>query len=249
MSKRKRERLSGQDRKAQEDYRDSTIARSEALLRAQVAEAFGATNPIKPDPGEDPRLNRPRVTDDMPILAHRAAQLVERPGGAQLQSMTAHGGQLLVDMDAMCQSNQMLTWSMHYTFSYPGAPTAMPKPNHKAPDWDCHCGFYAVPLADALPYNTWHVDLLVELSGTVIEHESEPDAPTCYRAQHQRLIEARIPACGLCGLPVHGVRLGEAPLGRCSRHLADGAWLTRDDLARVLPVPVTYLGEDDAHRT
>jgi hypothetical protein len=42
------------------------------------------------------------------------------------------------------------------------------------------------------------------------------------------------------------VRLGAVPVGRCARHADKGAWLTRADLAQILPVPVTYLGEDNA---
>lgn len=237
VSKRKRN-SDGIYRQAQADHRNPDPL---AATRALTAQAYGA-KPTK----DTPEDARPRVTDDMPILAHRAAQLVERPGGARLVSMTAHGAELEVDMDALCASTE--AWSKALigglSFSWPippaGKTTVETKAKiHTAPDWSCTCGFYAVPLADPLPYNTWHVDLLVELSGTVIEHE------TGYRAGHQRLVEARIPACGLCSLPTDGVRLGESPLGRCSRHMIDGAWLSRDDLARVLPVPVTYLGEDN----
>jgi hypothetical protein len=58
------------------------------------------------------------------------------------------------------------------------------------------CGFYAVP-ADLLP--NWRRDgyasLLVELSGTVIEHEAG------YRAEHQRVVQVTPPPCPGCGEP------------------------------------------------
>lgn len=215
-------RIYGQDRKTQSSHQYPN------------ARPTPTGNPIIGTFGSSSRATDegalPCVDDDVPILAHRAARLMEGVGGLRLESM-AFANTLAVDMYATCLA--------------PLAVLAMSMSGHKAPHNDCHCGFYSVPLGEPLTYNQWHVDLLVELSGKVLTCGPDEAGPAGYRAEHQRIIEVRIPACGLCASPTQALMvsgIGGIGRARCERHAREG-WITRDDLARALPVPVTYLGE------
>jgi hypothetical protein len=95
-----------------------------------------------------------------------------------------------------------------------------------------------VPLGIPHPYSDRpHVDLLVELSGRVIEHE------TGYRAQHQRVIECRVPPCELCAGETHAVRFVGEWSTRCSLHLPSTPtdYVNLPDLAKGLGVPVNVV--------
>lgn len=76
---------------------------------------------------------------------------------------------------------------------------------HQAPDWDCTCGFYAVP-ADMLPrhnYSKGLTTLQVELSGLVVAHDEG------YRAEHQRVLEVVVQRCH-CGKPSDAIHFDKA---------------------------------------
>lgn len=125
---------------------------SRALALA-LALTGGGARPFR----ADPRV----VHDDLPILAVKRVR-AEAFFNALLVSGVAHAP-LEIDGEAECRG-----WLDFI--------------DHPAPQWDCTCGFYAVP-ADRL--HEWPFGGLiaeVELSGVVIEHESG------YRAQYQRVV-------------------------------------------------------------
>ncbi len=165
------------------------------------------------------------VIGDMPILAHRAARLVATRDGVRFSAINEGFGTFGVDADARCRRPPVLHSSYTYTYNRP----------HVAPALGCDCGFYAVP-ADV---DAWHanetVDLLVELSGTVIEHELG------YRAGHQTVVECHLPACPYCREPSVNVIFegGKAAGFACERHTAGSVVVSRDDLRRTLGVPIT----------
>lgn len=175
------------------------------------------------------------VESDMPILAHRVAKLCFAGNGKHWGAVSI-GGTFGVDADAECHGG-MYGGSLSSLLS--GDPYGQPS-THKPPAVDCTCGFYATPLGKA-PYSTdsMYVRLLVELSGDVIECEY------LYRSGHQRVIECQIPRCVYCGKPskVIDVRDGEMQNAACGlKHLEcgkKGVRLGIDDLASLLPVPVT----------
>lgn len=133
------------------------------------------TFPTEAPPDEAPPLEE--VEGDMPILAHRAAALSFNHTGIYVRPLHFHE-RLELDADAVCKAE--VRWGYDVV------------PKHQAPDENCQCGFYAVPP----DVDSWHsdgtVDLLVELSGTVIEHDLG------YRAEHQRVIQMTLPRCPLC---------------------------------------------------
>lgn len=143
------------------------------------------------------------VQGDMPILAHRAALIALDRKGLHLASLNFSAPRIDQDMDAICRKA--------CSYYDPWAVNAA----HKAPDPDCQCGFYAVP-ADV---DAWHsmgtVDLLVELSGTVIEHDRG------YRAEHQRVIQMYVPRCPICREPSEFVYLMDNASQRwfCAEHM------------------------------
>lgn len=111
--------------------------------------------------------------ESLPILATRYAGLRLRNGRLLFTAILPSNGSFDIDADATCGSG------------------------HKAPRWDCSCGFYAVP-ADKLPrfqYGRAAVVLLVELSGEIIIHDDG------YRAEHQRILEVHVANCAECGAP------------------------------------------------
>ncbi|HVE28357.1 MAG TPA: hypothetical protein VNC22_23275 [Sporichthya sp.] len=153
----------------------------------------------------DPKPELEVVQSEIPILAHRAAVIGLNRKGLHLASLNFNNIPLEEDMDAVCRK-----CSSYYD------PWAVSK-NHDAPDPDCQCGFYAVP-ADV---DAWHsmgtVDLLVELSGKVIEHERG------YRAQHQRIVQMYVPRCPLCHEPSEFVYLQDDYSTRffCAKHMGE----------------------------
>jgi hypothetical protein len=176
------------------------------------------------------------VQEDMPILAHRAARLQPGRGGmtfASINKSQFHGYITFgVDADATC----------HCRAEYPSSMSGWmlsghPYPaNHKiVPDLHGDCGWYAVPS----DMDAWHapntVDLLVELSGRVIEHEQG------YRAEHQRVIEIRLPGCWLCGQPTTHALFDQDECKRfaCEYHLApDLIPVCAGDIQRLFGIPV-----------
>jgi hypothetical protein len=154
--------------------------------------AIGA-NTVDPDPDTAiPKVSYEEVTSDMPILAHRAALIGFSHRGLHLRALN-YSEPFQVDMDAICRSNDSYglgTWSLYGTTAAPKAPYG-----HRAPHLDCNCGFYACPGDLESWANDGSVDVLVELSGYVIEHEKG------YRAEHQRIYGIVVPRCPLCRNP------------------------------------------------
>lgn len=170
------------------------------------------------------------VESDQPILAQRAARLVFNGNSNHWASLHITGVSFGVDAEARCDRQ--------YFFS--------DRRSHRAaPDLDCACGFYAVP-CDIEPWaeDGAYVTLLVELSGTIIEHEKG------YRAGHQRVMECRIPPCRFCGAvaAVVDVRDNAMASACCEAHTPsapDQVLVSLADLENLLPVPVTVAGRTD----
>jgi hypothetical protein len=191
---------------------------------------FNAGGPITPASLAPASLSAPEpdlevVQGDVPILAQRAARLVFK-GNSEHWASLHKGGTFGVDADARC------SFVLGSSFDR----------RHDSPAVDCHCGFYAVP-CDIEPWveSGAYVTLLVELSGTVIEHEKG------YRAAHQRVMECRIPPCRFCGAvaSVVDVRDNAMRSACCDAHTPetnDQVLITIEDLADLLPVPVTKMG-------
>lgn len=193
---------------------------------------------------EKPKVELETVESDMPILAHRIARL--RFDGTSKPFGPLHKGKPFGrDATAKCESDP---WgiTINYSFTSYGTGTSSPAKRHTAPAVDCGCGFYALP-SDIEPWGEGHdyVTLMVELSGTVIEHEKG------YRAGHQRVVECQIFPCRYCGRrsEVLDIRGGQMHSATCAAHVAtvgddflgDGrVVLAAADLA--LPVPVVWQG-------
>lgn len=180
---------------------------------------------------EQPMLPEPEpVVEQIPILANRFAHLMSRDGKVTLASCTFPDKPFGIMAEAEC---------------------CMVSMDHAAPDYNCQCGFYAVP-ADQMPrhvmdYGYSYADrpavrLQVELSGKVIEHDRG------YRAQHQRVIEVMLPNLCLCGrqATTTWVYRGsswspEFTCGSCGprwRLRIGHDLLTDDDLSAALGVPI-----------
>lgn len=179
-----------------------------------------------------------RVQSDLPILAHRAAFLRFDGTDLHFDSVTSNGRPFGVDADARC--------SLAYQLSVFGS-TYGTSSNHDAPAPECTCGFYALP--PDLPATYEHagtVTLLVELSGTVIEHEKG------YRAGHQRVIGCEIPPCPYCGAQAEAVLVSERQMVEavCANHApvpaAGQVFVKVEDVAALLPVSVTRAGRVNA---
>lgn len=182
----------------------------------------------------------PTVCETLPIIAHRAALIdVVRP---------------VAYVDCQCNACEVARSRIHETsvrlrsISYIHHVLAVEQlarctrdVTHQAPVLGCSCGFYAVPIGVATPrwFEDLSVDLLVELSGRVIEHE------TGYRAQHQRILEVRVNRCPCGDVPS---RLGQSGrYHRCDRCLSN-MWgldvplgVDLGELSRLLQLPVRVL--------
>jgi len=181
------------------------------------------------------------VHEEMPILAHRAARLSHARGGMTFAALNRKAGDKPVtftaDEDATCRCGFDDPVGLSYlSLSTTVANLMAGGSRHSVvPAVNGRCGWYAVP-SDV---DAWHepntVDLLVELSGRVIEHEKG------YRAEHQRVVEIRLPGCWLCGQPsTHALfDTDECQRFACEYHLAPGlVAVCAGDIQRVLNVPV-----------
>jgi hypothetical protein len=240
----RREANHGRNRRTQEDHPDpqasgTTLANGGTIaLSADLSSFFPGQ--LLPVAVERPALDT--VHDDVPILAHRAARLRTARGGLTLATLNRKTGDKPVtfgiDEDAKCYCgmDQLSTWVASYTTTTSNLNFGRIGSKHSVvPAVDGHCGWYAVP-SDV---DAWHepntVDLLVELSGRVIEHEKG------YRAEHQRVIEIGLPGCWLCGQPsTHALfDTDECQRFACGNHLAPGLTaICADDIQLVLGVPV-----------
>lgn len=260
MSKRrKKERADGRDWRPQtsaQDPRTGALAQHIAgALSIPVSSISGGPFTHSYVASANPRLTWGAVTpaaaeapepevveSDLPILATRVASL-RFDGSPRHWGALNQGTSFGVDADASCNVSDR--W---YAVATWGSTAAVPRPRrHEAPDLKCQCGFYAVP-ADVDPWADTHdyVTLLVELSGTVIEHEKG------YRAQHQRVIECQLPACQFCGREAEVLDVREARMftATCEAHVATvppehagtgRVLLSVADVEALLPVPVTRL--------
>jgi hypothetical protein len=196
----------------------------------------------------EPRESPPElevVESDLPILATRVARLWF-DGSPKRWGALNQGTRFGVDADAECRRDDS---RYIYAALSIGSYTVPTRPaSHDAPSLDCHCGFYAVP-SDVEPWaeTADYVTLLVELSGTVIEHEKG------YRAGHQRVIECQLPACQFCGREAEVLDVRDARMfsATCEAHVVTVApehagtgrvLVSVDDAVALLPVPVSRLG-------
>lgn len=222
----------GRNRKAEASPQDPyTSARNRAVASLTTGGPWHAHTFTWTAPSERarPDLSLEVVESDVPILAQRAARLVfngDSKPWASLHKDASFG----VDAEAECVQGP-------YAFARAGYSHI-----HEAPSTACQCGFYSVP-CDIEPWaeSGEYVTLIVELSGTIIEHEKG------YRAGHQRVMECRLPSCRFCGdvAEIIDVRDNVMSSACCATHVpkADGQVLvTVDDLAKLLPVPVTTAG-------
>jgi hypothetical protein len=168
----------------------------------------------------------PHIKETLPILAHRAAHLRATVNGIRLFSL-AHGP-LEIEDDAVCACAY-----------YDLEPSQLPRHPECPADFGT-CGFYAVPADIEAQHGSATVDLLVELSGKVVEHEFG------YRAQHQRILEVRVQRahCWLCrNVPTH-LRFDSYSDARpvcCGPHdgVADGGYeISFERTSEILGVPV-----------
>lgn len=233
----------GRDRQAEANPRDPNPSGTAAAVGAAAAASAGG------DADEGAREDGLEVVQgDIPILAHRAAKLRFHGDGRPWAPVTDHGGPFGIDTKAACNRYGLYSLSMSRLYESHG--------HGSTPSVDCTCGFYALPPdLDATYGHNGRVTLLVELSGRVIEHEKG------YRAAHQRVIECRLPACRYCGQMADMVDVldGEMAQAVCAKHVPSQAtpedpvglgrvWLSIEDVARALPVPVTREGNDGADR-
>lgn len=172
------------------------------------------------------------VETDMPILAHRSAILRFDGTSRPFASITGDKRAFGVDADAYCAIA---------SFGFVMYTSASPQHDgHSAPGVDCSCGFYALPPDIEATYEDCaYVTLMVELSGTVIEHEKG------YRAGHQRVIECRLPPCPYCSRAADYAVVKNHVMteATCAAHAPTGRRLVSFvDLAALLPVPVTRAG-------
>lgn len=174
------------------------------------------------------RLDVETVESDLPILAHRIARL-RLDGTSKPFSSLNEGIRFGVDADASCSSA---------IYRIMRAGSFNPPTSHDAPAIGCTCGFYALP-SDVEPWGegTDYVTLMVELSGSVIEHDKG------YRAQHQRVVECQIPACPYCGAAadVLAMKDGQMRATYCAKHAHhndDNVYVAVDDARKVIPVTV-----------
>lgn len=251
----------GSHRRTKADHRDpQAITYTDPYYRALASfnRTFSGTRTgawyqhtsANPEPVK--RRALPTVRETTPILAQRYAllKIPQAKGRPVFDSVTNWGGHFEADADATCNRTDEWEAYLRRLLTYGGGSGAIhrmieetkPDAQHRAPDPDCSCGFYAVP-ADKLPeyagaYGDQTILLLVELSGRVIEHEAG------YRAEHQRVVEARIPHCRWCGHESEFVlfnREGETVGWQCGLHAAfsDTVPLHLDVLAKRTGVQFT----------
>lgn len=254
-----RRSINGPDRQAQADPRDSgSLPGSSVAFNSSSSGSSGSSTGVGVWPatsftvytstyisgGGAPQKPVETVQGDMPILAHRAAKITVTRSGLTFAAINNQFGTFGVDADAQCgrMSHEGITSAVTqivrmYGVTHNEALRMLGVSEHEAPDLHCGCGFYAVPADVAAQHSADTVDLLVELSGRVIEHE------TGYRAGHQRVIAIQAEPCPLCGEPSQVAMFSTTGFvaWRCLRHVPndDTVSVTFHDLERQLGVPVS----------
>lgn len=194
--------------------------------------AFGAFSAASTNPSLSSGGAVEHVESDMPILAHRIAKLSFAGRSKPFVPLT-RDEPFGVEGDAECIANRYFSFARLEKYD-----------EHEAPALHCTCGFHAVPV-DVEPWDegTSFVTLMVELSGTVIEHERG------YRSQHQRVVECRVPACPYCGRQADVVLVESQTMREtaCRKHLPSTmpegvVTVDVDDLAGLVRVPVSRAG-------
>ena len=208
LTSQRRRRLNGPDRQAPTSSPDPQASQGAGYLAAYAGAVVSASTFTTP---EGPGVTLERVDSDQPILAHRAAHLHIGRGGLKFRSLNINDS-FGVDATATCRAGDIYGgYSSYGTF------TEHKKPHGLVPAPGCQCGWYAVPADVDAWHGTYTVDLLVELSGTVIEHEQG------YRAEHQRVLECRLPRCPYCRQPTEVVLFADGSVEGmgCLRHFGD----------------------------
>lgn len=264
--KRMKEARNGRNRRAEADHRDpqaggtadpggaAGTASAGTGLAVTAADLARLTIHTKTSTNVGPQMAPAidTVHEDMPILAHRAARLVGGRGGMKLAALNRRDGnsKLLtfgVDEDAKCgcvDEEAIYRHSMRMAMSYSSSSRlshSFSRACDPVPSLHGDCGWYAVP-ADV---DAWHddttIDLLVELSGRVIEHEKG------YRAEHQRVMEIHVPGCCYCGgrseiavFNSESAQLAGFTCGQCKPIGGNVSLVPVDAIERCLDVPVVH---------
>lgn len=244
---------SGSNREAEEDSQDSSSGSYSFTVAGNTASTASTYDSLYESfrrsliagPGSHPVKAAPElevVEGDVPILAHRSANLRVLRGSEPFGAVTAKGW-FGLEADATCYGGDLYSFTIS---AYYGR-EHLARSTHSAPAIGCHCGFYALPPDLPSTYETiGTVTLLVELSGTVIEHEQG------YRASHQSVVECQLPACSYCGAQADELLLDNHVMVEavCSEHKprpGDGQlFVCADSLAPLLGVPVTRVGRVEA---
>lgn len=146
--------------------------------------------------GTDPGVKE--TTADVPILAFKRCGLRWSPGGRFALTSLYHEQAIEAEQFAECR-RPTSPFVISMMASLGQSPEA-----HEPPGLHCTCGFYAV-MDRSLLEGIGTVTLDVEMSGRVIVCERG------YRAQHQRVLRARIEGCHLCGEPITGFAVAIMP--------------------------------------
>lgn len=212
----------------------SSSLSSGGFLPAITWQSITAQSMWPPSPAHSSKPKLEEVEGDVPILAHRSA-LLRFDGTNKPFGSVSYSERFGVEADAACSPGTSLAIS-GYIYSTRAA--------HKAPDVDCRCGFYALPPDMASTYEGHnYVTLMVELSGTVIEHDKG------YRAEHQRVIECQLPACPYCGAQADVVVVDDHVMTQttCTAHTPEPSpgvvFVSVESVTELLPVPVTRAGK------
>lgn len=216
----------GSNRRTEEDPSDSGTNTGTATATS----AIGGTSTREAEGPSKPLIET--VQSDIPILAKREANLyLSHAMGYPFGTVTDKGAFGILSK-ATCQCRY--------------APYGKQKKQHRrddTPNIECECGFYAIPLDAWSDYTaTYRVTLLVELSGTVIEHDLG------FRAQYQKVVECQVPPCAYCGRRADHLLLNDgmgAERFVCDTHIAATPigylYLDIDSLQHRIGVPVTRL--------
>lgn len=186
------------------------------------------------------------VQSDVPILAKREASLALYQSADTPFATITDKGAFGVLAKATCHNRWEQRWVSRFSSNGYSRGYENLIERHAegvVPALNCTCGFYAIPVDSSSAYaSPEYVTLLVELSGTVIEHDAG------FRAEYQKVVECQVPPCAYCGSAADQLLLSDAmvPLRFvCSSHtptLPIGyLYVDIASLSHRIGVPVTRL--------
>jgi hypothetical protein len=195
------------DRRTAGDRDDSYLG-SFTAYSAELAKALGTATQQGTGTSLTPAL--PETVADVPILAFKRCRLRWQPGG-KFSLISSHTSEkVALDADAICTPGGGGIYGSGYlwpSFAFTIGEPEKPEKPHQAPGPGCKCGFHAVKEPDQVTAGYGLVTLEVELSGRVVIHDIG------YRAQHQRVLAARVDGCYFCGEPVDAFAVNVATEG------------------------------------